>query len=369
MKAPTGGGDDLSNLGELELIERMRRQVTARAPMGAGPESSGVVFGIGDDAAVLRSNPGRYLLATCDMLFEGIHFLPGVIPPYDLGRKAMAINLSDVAAMGGQPRFALVSMALPASTGVEAATRLYEGLIDEAAEYGATIVGGDIIRSPGGAVIDVTVIGDVEEEKLVTRSGARPGDVLLVTGPLGAAAAGLDLLRDEKLRWAVGEEVARKAIEAQHRPVPRFREAGLLADLRAVRAMMDISDGLARDAATMARSSGVGIRLFWERVPVAPVAEAVARAAGRDPVDYALSGGEDYELLLAVGIGDVERVVRTLAESTGRAPLQVGEVVEAGEGLIMTMPDGTERALEARGFDHFIVGISDGPENGIARRH
>lgn len=354
LKASTGDGESLSTLGELEIVERIRRQVTARAPLGAGPESSGVVFGIGDDAAVLRSSPGRYLLATCDMLFEGVHFLPGVIPPYDLGRKAMASNLSDVAAMGGQPRFALVSMALPPSTGAEAVTKLYEGLIDEAAEHGATIVGGDVIRSPEGVVINVTVIGDVEEAKLVTRSGARPGDVLLVTGPLGAAAAGLDLLRDDSLRRTVGDQVAERAIAAHHRPVPRFREARLLADLRTVRAMLDISDGLARDAATLARCSGVGARLFWERVPVASVAEAVARAAGKDPVAYALSGGEDYELLLAVGIEDVERVVKTLAESTGRAPLQVGEVIEPAKGLVMAMPDGTERPLEARGFDHFV---------------
>ncbi len=354
LKASTGDGESLSNLGELELIDRIRRQVTARAPIGAGPESSGVVFGIGDDAAVLRSTPGRYLLATCDMLFEGVHFLPGVIPPYDLGRKAMAINLSDVAAMGGEPRFVLVSIALPSSTEAEAVSRLYEGLIDEAAEYGARIVGGDVIRSPEGTVIDVTVIGDVDAEKLVTRSGARPGDVLLVTGPLGAAAAGLDVLQNDRLRGAVGDQVAEKAIAAQHRPIPRFREARLLADLRAVRAMMDVSDGLARDAVTLARSSGAGVRLLWERVPVAPVAEIVARAAGRDPVEYALGGGEDYELLLVVGIEDVERVVKTLAETTGRAPIQVGEVIEAEKGFVMAMPDGTERSLEPQGFDHFV---------------
>ncbi|MHB8946053.1 MAG: thiamine-phosphate kinase [Bacillota bacterium] len=354
LKASTGDGESLSNLGELELIDRIRRQVTARAPIGAGPESSGVVFGIGDDAAVLRSTPGRYLLATCDMLFEGVHFLPGVIPPYDLGRKAMAINLSDVAAMGGEPRFALVSMALPASTEAEAVNRLYEGLIDEAAEYGASIVGGDVIRSPEGTVIDVTVIGDVDAEKIVTRSGARPGDVLLVTGPLGAAAAGLDLLQNDGLREAVGDQAAEKAIAAQHRPVPRFREARLLADLRAVRAMMDVSDGLARDAITLARSSRAGVRLLWERAPVAPVAEVVALAAGRDPVEYALGGGEDYELLLAVGIEDVERVVKTLAETTGRAPIQVGEVIEAEKGFVMAMPDGTERPLEPQGFEHFV---------------
>lgn len=349
LKTSTGDSGNLSNLGELELIERIRRQVASRS--AAKPQ---VVLGIGDDAAVLRTNPGKYLLTTCDMLFEGVHFLPGVIPPYDLGRKAMAVNLSDIAAMGGTPRFALVSMALDPATGADVVTDLYEGLIDEAAEYGATIVGGDVIRSPQGAVIDVTVIGDVDEDKLVTRSGARFGDVLLVTGPLGAAAAGVDLLRDEGLRQTVGDQVAEAVIRAQHRPVPRFREARLLADLRAVRAMMDVSDGLARDVATMARSSHAGARLFWERIPVDPAAEVVARTLGRDPVEYALSGGEDYELLLAVGIDDVELVVKALAEHTGRAPVQVGEVIRPEEGLVVTMPDGTERPFEPSGFDHFV---------------
>ena len=333
--------------GELGLIRRIAGLVG-----GPGP---GVLRGIGDDTAVLEFAGGR-LLATVDMLVEGVHFDLSFITPWQLGRKALAVNLSDIAAMGGEPLFALVSLGLSGQVDEDFVEELYRGMVAMAETCGVGIVGGDTVRSPGGLIVDVAVLGRVAAP--LTRSGARPGDLVAVTGHLGASAAGLHwLLRQKERRpeafvGAAGEDGAvRSVVRAHLEPVPRLREAAELTATGLVTAMIDISDGLASEANHIARESGVGMVIYAEAIPVASATREVARLLGADPLAWALAGGEDYELLLTCAPGSEERLRKAVA-ATGTPLTFIGEVVPAERGVTLVGGGGTVRALEPAGYDH-----------------
>jgi thiamine-monophosphate kinase len=277
----------VSGLGEFELIEELARHLD--------PPLEGL--GIGDDAAAWTPSPGALAVATTDMLVEGIHFRLDWTSPRDLGWKALAVNLSDLAAMGARPGHALISLALLPDQAPLVA-ELYDGVRELAALTGTQIVGGDTVRTPGPLVINVALCGEAEPGRLLRRDAAEPGDLLVVTGPVGASAAGLALLYDAGAAALAGNPTAGPLLAAHRRPVPQLQAGKALADI-GLRCAIDISDGVASEAMHLARSSGVEIEIDAGALPLAP--EAVELLGEERARGLAISGGEDYELLFCVG--------------------------------------------------------------------
>jgi thiamine-monophosphate kinase len=331
----------MSRLSEDELIQAIRKLLSGQAP--------GVVVGPGDDAALVEMGDRLGVLST-DMLVEGVDFELGLTSPHDLGYKALAVNVSDLAAMAASPRFALVALGLPKDVEPSWVVELYGGLREAADEYALSIVGGDL-SSASQIVLSVTVTGEVSNRGAVTRAGAGPGDRLCVTGALGAAAGGLTLARerprDASTAWG------RDLLLALNRPVARVGEGQTLAQFGAT-AMIDLSDGLSLDLARMCRESGVGARVVSASIPIHPALAELARALpGVEPLRLAMEGGEDFELLATLPEESVAPAAATLGERFGTRLTDLGEILQAGEGILLAGSDGRDRPLEPRGWDHF----------------
>lgn len=327
-----------------ELTERGVIDI-ARRREGA---AAGVRVGIGDDCAVLEPDPGESLLATTDLLIEDVHFRRRYAEPADIGWKSIAVNLSDIASMGGRPRWALVALACPAETDPEAVEAFYEGVHALAAEHGVTIVGGDTSSSPAGWIVNITLLGQGRRPRL--RSTAAVGDVVAVTGTLGRSAAGLAVL-EHGAPAGVPAALLADATGAHLRPVPRVREGRWLGETDGVTAMMDLSDGLATDLGHIAAASGVGARVDLSRIPVSDATHRIATASGGDALAWATGGGEDYELLLTCAPGAAGALRDGLAEATGTTLTVIGDIV-AGAGVRFIGSDGNE-ATVGPGWQHF----------------
>jgi thiamine-monophosphate kinase len=332
-------------LGEFELIAALRERLEAAGVPSAGGR---LVVGSGDDAAV--ADVSGAAVTTVDAAIEGVHFERDSAPLRAVGHKALAGALSDLAAMGAEPGEAYIQLGLPEDATEENCLELADGLADVARAHGLTVAGGDVTRAPV-LVLAVTAVGYADSPAdVVLRSGGRPGDVLVVTGELGGAAAGLILLRDEKLAGGVPDQVAEALRDRQLRPQPRIAAGRALAAAGAT-AMIDLSDGLGGDAAHLARASGVAARIELGEVPLAEGVDAVAAAADTSPLEFAAAGGEDYELLAALPPGRLQDA-RTAVDRAGVTLAAIGEL-GAGEGVVLTDPDGTARP--ARGFDHLAT--------------
>lgn len=330
------------DIGEFGLIERWEREV---------PGGPGLVRGIGDDAAILEATPGAQWLATTDTLVESVHFDLSFTTPEQLGRRALAANLSDIAAMGGRARFALVSLGLETDTDLAVVDSFYRGLTAEASRWGVILVGGDTVRSPRSMIIGITVLGDVEPGRAVRRDGARPGDLLLVTGDLGGSAAGLATLISEPSALSALDTRYVREVRARHlEPEPRLREARIIAASGAT-SMIDVSDGLANEANHLARQSGVSIVIDAEKIPVSEATQAVAKAFNHDPVDWALNGGEDYELLFTAPPECVGVLADTVQTQTG-TPIRIIGRVKEGAGCWLE-EGGVRAVLPSSSYDHF----------------
>jgi thiamine-monophosphate kinase len=316
------------DLSEEALLEAIRRLLS-----GAGSE---VRVGVGDDAAVLAPTGGE-LVITSDALVEDVHFVRQPTGARDVGYKAIAVNVSDVAAMGASPRAAVCALVLPPDVETAWVMELFGGMREACDEYALWLVGGDLSRGRDVAVA-VTVTGEVAPGKAVLRSGAHPGDHVVVTGELGGSAAGLRLSGGR-----TKPDAAQLALVRRHlRPTARVGEGSVLA-AHGASAMMDVSDGLAIDLSRLARASRVGARVTIGDVPVASGAT----------LDDALGGGEDYELLATLpGDAAVDAARAELKEAFGVPLAEIGRIVE-GEGLTAIEPDGTERPLTPTGWDHF----------------
>ncbi len=331
------------DISEDELVAAISRLLSGEAP--------GVVVGLGDDAAVLAPTTGHQLLTT-DLLVEDVHFDLASISARDLGAKAVTVNVSDIAAMGGSPRTALAGIALTPDVDAAWVMELYGGMRDACAEYAVALVGGDTNRG-NLVVVSVTVAGEVAPGRAVTRSGARAGDAIVVTGSLGAAAGGLAVSRTHAATTAaiLSTTWGRGLVDAFERPVARVGEGQLLARCGAT-AMMDLSDGLAKDLARLCRASGVGARIESSSVPVSASLREGAAMLDVDADALALGGGEDYELLATLGPDDAEVARRELDERFGVALTTIGAVV-AGSDVVVVDADGGEKPLEPVGWDHF----------------
>jgi thiamine-monophosphate kinase len=334
-----------SSPGELEIIRLIRRTVE-RSP------SERVETGIGDDTAVLLPQPGARLLATTDLIVEDVHFRRAWASPFDIGWKAMAVNLSDIAGKGGHPVWALVGLALPAPADPAEVESLYEGMRQAAAPHGVAIVGGDTSVSPRGWFVNVTLLGEhLGVPRL--RSAAKPGDAVAVTGTLGRSAAGLAALEAGRARLGAVRPETIEAVTAAHlRPTARVAEGRWLGAAAAVHAMMDCSDGLATDLAHICRESRVGARVELDRLPVDPAAREVAVALGADALSWATSGGEDFQLLLTCDPASVDALRDGLVRATGTALTVVGEI-EALEKSVIFLGAGGLRVAIPAGYEHF----------------
>lgn len=325
----------LSDVGELALIERVRRQFSSPA--------ADVLLGIGDDSAVVR--PGRNkLLLTTDMMTENVHFDLTWTTPYQIGFKVISSNVSDIYAMGGKPAYALLNLAVPADAALSLVSRFFEGVEKALKTYGALLIGGDLSASDRMTAA-ATLVGYAE--RVVTRGGASAGDRIYVSGPLGDAACGLDLLRrvgkpveiergkriSYPLQWNIAAPLLRRHLFAEVKKPGPFRKVAT--------AMMDISDGLLIDLSRICRESGVGALLYEEHIPMSEEMVRAAGFLGVSPLSYALGGGEDYELLFTAPAGTRVR---------GKC---IGEIT--GRGLKIRDKEGRVRTLSSEGYQHFAV--------------
>ena len=335
----TPPGQTVADLGERAVIDRLAARVPAAPAF--------VRVGIGDDAAVIEPARNAADVVTTDALVEGVHFDRVSVPPAAIGHKALAVNLSDLAAMGAEPRAALLSLVLPGSLPVEDFDGMVAGFMALADRYGVALVGGNIARSPGPVIVDVTAIGSVRPRRSLSRGGARPGDGIYVSGSVGAAYAGF-----LASRAPAAEPVdAGECLERFLRPDPRVRLGLLLARNRVASACVDLSDGLADAVSQVARASGVGAEIDGDAVPVPDAARRIIEGhETRDPLDAAMTGGEDYELLFTVparrrrALGAVTRLLQ------GLPCTRVGTIT--ADRRLVVGRQGAARPLPA-GFAHF----------------
>ena len=330
----------LNEIGEFGLIDRLA-EMAEEARDERQPAWQRLVTGIGDDAALWQGDTRRQL-ATIDTMIEGVHFTQDTLEWADLGWKALAVNLSDIAAMGGEPRYALVSLALPGETELDDVTAMYQGMLELAEETGVAVVGGDTCRA-GVVMVTIALFGIAGENGSLSRSSARPGDLVAVTGKLGTAAAGLEIRRNNL-------EFDRPTVdildEAFSRPRPRVIEGqGLIAG--GVKAAIDISDGLLADLGHICQRSGVGARIEVEKVPVHPL---VRSGFGERALALALTGGEDYELLFTADAPTMDKIKGTL----GCPVVVFGEITAENTGEVALLDGrGEQLAFNRKGWEHF----------------
>lgn len=334
----------VADLGERAIVDRIR----ARVP----PPPAWVLIGIGDDAAVVEPERNSADVVTTDALIEGVHFDRRFFPAGAIGHKALAANLSDLAAMGAAPRAALLSLGLPPALPVSELDELLAGMLALAGRFKTPIVGGNISRSPGPLIVDVTAVGSVRRRKILTRSGARPGDAVVVSGWVGQAAAGLASC----LARAAGDTVSARAVPPGTgelrflQPEPRVRLGMLLGRTRVPGACIDLSDGLAAGLAEIARASGAGVVIDAEALPIDEETRQWFAGRGQDAVEAACAGGEDYELLFTVPRKRL-RALDAVRRLAGGLPCTKIGTVTAAPACVLRR-EGHEGPLPA-GFAHF----------------
>lgn len=333
---------DIKEIGESDLIQRIAAKYRST--------HESVILGIGDDAAALKVPSPNVLLTTCDLLVEGVHFDLRFTDSYHLGRKALAVNLSDIAAMGGTARYFLVSLALPSHLSVAFVDDLYRGMMALADQFHIHLVGGDTNASPSSLMIAITVLGEAHPHHLLRRSGAEAGDSIFVTGTIGDAALGLLTLQSDPLPAA--PPAINGLTSRQLSPLPRLREGKMLADNHLASAMIDISDGLLIDLNRILTASRKGATVFLSHLPRSEDFQRNRRHPEKTKIDCALGGGEDYELLFTVHPGREEELLR-LATAAEVPVTKIGEVDDSRK-LAVLDHNLQPYPVAHLGFDHFF---------------
>lgn len=324
------------------------RQWTADKQAVQWQRERGVVIGIGDDAAVVQTKGNEQWVVTTDTMVENVHFSAVTMSPADIGFKALASNVSDIVAMGASPRHAVVAVSVPPTWDVARMEQLYDGLYDCAAHYGVAIIGGDTTSSPHSLVVTVTVLGTVAPYKAITRAGAKPGDVVFVTGPLGMAAAGLHAL----LAGHGSSLSCEPLVRAHQRPMPSLRAGQLLVASDACTSLNDVSDGLASEAWEIAEASGVRLTLHEAALPLSGHLATYAREQHIEPVEWMLYGGEDYVLVGTVR-ADVATRVQADFHAFGVPFYTIGHVTAGQPAVELLRHSGRVEAIMKRGYNHF----------------
>jgi thiamine-monophosphate kinase len=338
-------GEDPVHLGEFGLIARLTQGLERR---------SDVLLGVGDDAALLDTGAADLLVATCDAQVDGIHFIRGVATYEEIGHKALAVNLSDIAAMGAEPRWALVSLLIPREVGITDLEQVYAGMRTLGNRHEVAIVGGNVSATDGPFCLDVTLLGTVDRSLAVRRSGAQTGDTILLTGAVGTAAAGVlctTSVEGRAMSPSLALPARARSRQAMVAPVPQVAEGRALAASGVVTSMIDVSDGLAADLGHICRQSHVGAVVEAASLPVDASTREVAKAYERDPLTLALYGGEDYVLLCTVAEGGVGAALAAIAGAGGEGRV-IGHIVDASLGMQLQLEAGQFIPLEPRGWDH-----------------
>ncbi len=344
----------LKEIGEFGLIDRIKNIVAT--------SSAELIVGIGDDAAAFRTSSDLLTLLTTDVLIEDVHFKLDYFTFQQLGWRALAVNLSDIAAMGGSPKYAVFSLGLPEKIRVEAVEEFYQGAKKVGDKFQAAVIGGDTTQSPDRLFISVTVVGEVEEEKLMRRSGARVGDAVFVTGTLGGAQAGLQLLKSNNnppLKGGVPStaDLKRGVLTDKHlTPQPRINEARFLVQNFPIHSMIDISDGLASEINHICKQSDVGALLNAHEIPIDSASQEAADFFKNKPLNYALTGGEDFELLFTASEEVANELQKKFREKFGYKCARIGTIKNQEEGVILKTSDGKQVSILAKGYQHFGAG-------------
>ncbi len=301
----------------------------------------GTIGGVGDDCAVIDEGD-RWLLFTTDALVEGIHFDLSYFSPSHLGKKLAAVNLSDIAAMGGRPKYGLLTIGFSSAPQESFVKPFFDALETKLSQFGAYLVGGDIVKSPQRMFLNLVLLGEIAPGAAIFRSGANPGDLIFVSRPLGAASAGLELLQK-------GLSLPNSLACAQLEPEPEVELGQLLAESGLVSAMMDISDGLALDLTRLCQASTVGAEIEEESIPIAR--EIFKFSLSKEPIWYALSGGEDFALLFTVP-PEKKAAIFSFLISTNRKPYLIGKIID-GNRVYLKQKDGIRKDISYLGFIHF----------------
>jgi thiamine-monophosphate kinase len=333
---------DIGGIGEFSLIASIRRRMEGRYP----PE---VTLGIGDDCAVLQPQAGLEWVITTDTQVEDVHFRRAWLTPSQIGWRAMAVNLSDIAAMGAEPFGALAALTLPVATDATFFDQLLDGLCDLGLRFNCPLIGGNLARDPTHLSLTLTVLGRVPLGQAVLRAGARPGDEIWVSGRLGGAAAGLRTLQST---IPLPETVSKALQQRYAQPMPRVREAIFLRTTGHLTSMIDLSDGLAGDLGHLCEESGVGARIIAEALPLQDGVHDVAAAQGEDPVEFALRGGEDFELCCTAVPGALTPWLDEFRGQFGVELTRLG-VMTSERSLWLMHADGSQTPLSPQSFDHF----------------
>lgn len=348
---------------EFDFIKRIRDQA-------AKHQSSDLVFGIGDDAAILRERSGRETLVTVDLLVEDVDFKLEYAPPRWLGHKALAVSLSDIAAMGGAPAFSLLTLGIPKQSQIPNPKsqisnlesqiffeEFFAGYFALAEKHAVTLIGGDISSTPDRLTIDSIVIGHCRAGKAVRRDGAKAGDAIYLTGSIGASAAGLKLLLDGARVNESEDDLAQSAMRAHLRPEPRIAFGQRVGELGLVHSMIDVSDGLAQDLAHICEESGVAAIVDFDSAPVAREVGLILKEP-EAAFAFAVNGGEDFELLLTASRGN-ETSLFEIATDCGLKLSRIGEIIQAEQARrpspVLLRRGGEIKPLSIRGFDHFLT--------------
>ena len=328
----------LKDIGEVGFIKRIERGCLIR--------ERNVIRGIGDDCSVFKTSGEMAILLTTDMLVEKIHFLLSAISPYELGRKSLAVNLSDIAAMGGTPREAVISIAIPEKVELAVLDGVYHGIKSMAKEFEVNLLGGDTTSSPEHLVINIALVGEAKEDEILYRSGAKKGDLIFLTGPVGSSAAGLDLIL--KKRESEGWE---DLLEAHYNPYPHVKAGRIIASMKVADSLIDVSDGVAADLGHICRESKLGAILEASMIPTTEKFRDYCDRFQEDANHLALHVGEDYVLLGTVVPG-LAANLRAALESEGCEFYQIGHMV-AEPGLRIKTSENSLETIGASGWDHF----------------
>ena len=331
----------LKDIGEFGFIDRIRNGCLIR--------TDGVVQAIGDDAAAFELAEGELTLVTTDLLVERVHFLRDATTGFNLGYKALAVNLSDIAAMGGTAREAFISIAVPADCDLAFLEDLYKGMRHLATQYDVNLLGGDTTSSKTDLVINVAVVGSVSANQMLTRQAARPGDRIYSTGYLGNSRAGLHLILSG---IAPVTKDHRALFETHILPYPYLTEGQFLAAQAGLHAAIDVSDGLSSDLGHILSASEVGARLWCERIPVSLPLQRFCNQFGFDAVEYALAGGEDYTLVVTIATDQAEAVQKSYEKHFGKPLFELGEITDTCR-LELVDSAGRIRPAVAEGWNHF----------------
>ncbi len=336
---------------EYEIIEWISARCTP---------SPSLLLGIGDDAAVIQPDPNSQLLVTTDTLVEGVHFTikdrgkrgqRGLYGAEDLGIKAAVANLSDIGAMGGRPRWAFLNLAVPKDVGIAFTKAVVDGLARSLQEYGCIVAGGDTVASPGPMMISVTIVGETGGRGWLSRSGARPGDLILCSGWLGESAAGLHIFSEGYSSTPPLPRRVRMHLISRHlRPTPRVDLGRALLEARAASSCIDVSDGPATDVAHICRQSGVKAILDCASLPISRALKMAGRFWGISPLEWCLGGGEDFELIWTVPKERLGVSIATATRILGRRPFIIG-TIEEGEGVFLSTSRGTKE-VTLQGYEH-----------------